>query len=244
MRRNHHRVYLFAIDDSHDVAYHVMTALDYGLGIKSHRMQIILLQCQMLFRKSASLFKKGRLRKEVVGCSHGKYDDKVEKKHIRMNVLGKISGDLRCRIGGGAGIRVNQDSFVLGGCALDNKSPRPGTSLLNYSACPTIPMRLYPFAELQNRLPRLSAGSICQTGVLLQPFQQGANTPGCQSHAGVCGPVIEMNGIAIRCDRLSAREDYIAYISASFVRRFRAEHPTVSALQAKFGLVQIKERQT
>jgi hypothetical protein len=74
----------------------------------------------------------------------------------------------------------------------------------------------------------------------VEPREESANAAGSQCHARVSRSVIEINGVFVFTNRLSAWEHDIADIPASLVWGFRPEYPRVSTLQANIWLVEIE----
>ena len=68
----------------------------------------------------------------------------------------------------------------------------------------------------------------------------GRDTASRQSHTRISRPIVEMDGVSIRCDGLAAWENDIADVSSSLIGSFRAKHPRISAKQTHLWLIEIK----
>ncbi len=64
---------------------------------------------------------------------------------------------------------------------------------------------------------------------LLKPLQHPANTAGGQAYACIRRAVIEVDGVAVRRNRLSARKHDVVHVSPLFVDFLRAEDPLVAS---------------
>jgi hypothetical protein len=64
----------------------------------------------------------------------------------------------------------------------------------------------------------------------IQPRKKSADAAGSQCHARVSRSVIEINGVSVFTNRLSAWEHDIAYVASALVWGFWPEYPGISAL--------------
>ena len=77
----------------------------------------------------------------------------------------------------------------------------------------------------------------------VEPGQEAADAAVRQGDAGVCGTVIEIDGVAVWGDGIATGKHNVLNISTAFVLGLRGKHPGISADQTLFGLFQIKEGQ-
>ena len=89
----------------------------------------------------------------------------------------------------------------------------------------------------------LLLGSVSDAGICIQPREETTHACRGQSDAGIGRSVIEVDGVAIRADGLTAREHDVVHISDALVGGFGTEDPFVSAFEADLGLVDVKERE-
>jgi len=80
--------------------------------------------------------------------------------------------------------------------------------------------------------------------VVVEPGKESANAASCRRHAGVAGPVVEIDGISVGPNGLPARKDDLGDISVPLVYGLGAEDPAVSALQAHIRLVEVEQSET
>ena len=62
-----------------------------------------------------------------------------------------------------------------------------------------------------------------------------------QRHAGVTSAVVEVDSVAVGANGLAAWKDNVLYISATFIRGLRAEHPGVTTLETNLRMLEIEE---
>ena len=77
----------------------------------------------------------------------------------------------------------------------------------------------------------------------VEPGQEAADAAVRQGDAGVCGTVIEIDGVAVCGNGIATGKHDVLNISTAFVLGLRGKHPGVSADQTPFGLFQIKKGQ-
>jgi lipid-binding SYLF domain-containing protein len=61
-----------------------------------------------------------------------------------------------------------------------------------------------------------------------------------QPDAGICCAVVDIEGVAIQTHRISARENYVMNITATFVLSFCSEDPGIASQQAFVWLLKIE----
>ena len=81
-------------------------------------------------------------------------------------------------------------------------------------------------------------------GMRIQPREKSTNAPSGHRHARIGCSVIEMNGVSILSDGLSARKDDISNISRPLIVGFGAKHPGISSLQADIRPIDIEESES
>ena len=75
--------------------------------------------------------------------------------------------------------------------------------------------------------------------ISIQPIQKRLNAALCQGNAGIGRTVVDIDGVPVRPQRISAREYDVLHIAASFVIGLGPEDPGVSPKQATLGLLKI-----
>jgi len=92
-------------------------------------------------------------------------------------------------------------------------------------------------------LGRLGSAFIFCAGMRLQPGEKSTNAAGGHGHARICCSVIEVNGVTIRSNCLSAGKDDIPNISRPLIVGFGAKHPGIPSLQADIRPINVEERE-
>ena len=77
--------------------------------------------------------------------------------------------------------------------------------------------------------------------VLFKPFEHPPYAAGRQGDAGICGPIVDLDGIAILANRIPAWKNDIPDVTTLFVRLFWRKDPVIAALEQVFRPVQIKQ---
>src|SRR5271166_3388431 len=77
----------------------------------------------------------------------------------------------------------------------------------------------------------------------VQPRQKAANAAVGQRDAGIRGAIIQIDGVAIGGNRVAAGKHHVLNIAVAFVLGLRSKHPGISAIEAFFRLLQIKQSQ-
>jgi len=117
VRRNYHHVNVLAIDDHHDVACHIVPALDADFGMDAFGNECALTLGELCLGKSPRLLEELCFRKEVVGGRCWEHGNDVQETEFRMKVLGEIGGHFQSCIRGKAEIGWQKNSSRHGmGC--------------------------------------------------------------------------------------------------------------------------------
>src|SRR5437868_3790656 len=93
------------------------------------------------------------------------------------------------------------------------------------------------------RWPRDRRSAWLRAAVLVEPVEERADAPGRERDAGVRGAVVEPERVAVRVDRVAAREGDVADVPGALVGRLGTEDPLVAAQQAMLGAIEREERE-
>src|SRR5271165_1862814 len=86
--------------------------------------------------------------------------------------------------------------------------------------------------------------SMFGVAICIQPSQQSPNAAVCESDARIRSSVVEIESVAVRCQRVPTWKDHVLHIAAVFVVRFGRKYPGIPSNQAFFGLFEIEQGQT
>lgn len=78
--------------------------------------------------------------------------------------------------------------------------------------------------------------------MFVEPAQELTNASGRAGYARVCSAVVEVEGVPIRSDGVTARKGHAAHVSIALVFSFGPENPGIFAKQALVRFVECKER--
>ena len=92
-------------------------------------------------------------------------------------------------------------------------------------------------------LAKPSIVRLFRMAIRVQPGQEIANAAVRQRNARIGGAVVEIDGVAIRCQRIAARKHDVLHVAMTFIFRFRRKHPRIPPNQAFFWLLKVEESQ-
>jgi hypothetical protein len=79
-------------------------------------------------------------------------------------------------------------------------------------------------------------------GGFVKPMENGANTACGKGNTRIRRAIVHVNSIAVGSNGHAARKDHVVHIAAPLVRFFRPKNPLLTAFQAPFRAMQVKQR--